>query len=186
MKENFCKMVVIHISTSVCCVSSCSYSSNDASCPTRSFPGSWAFVINQINGSIDDGPSQVKISFEPTPLGICQWPGVFGIVFLSSFLLTNFQGQYYCAMMETCPSRDFDAMLALLRKNFDDHYNGNRAPLGLFFHAVRRSDWKFQIPTFMSILLRNQFWISLRIPILHFITGYNFEKIVHFQFFSQI
>ncbi|OQV19603.1 hypothetical protein BV898_06377 [Hypsibius exemplaris] len=78
------------------------YSSNDQSCPTRRFPGSWAFVINQINGSIEEGPSK---------------------------------GQYFCAMMESCPSRDYDSMLTLLRNNFKDHYNGNRAPLGLFFHA---------------------------------------------------
>jgi len=79
------------------------YSSNEASCPTRSYPGSWVFVINQINGTVEDGPSV---------------------------------GQYFCSMMETCPSREYDDMLTLLRNNFNAHYNGNRAPLGLFFHAI--------------------------------------------------
>lgn len=78
------------------------YSSNDQSCPTRRFPGQWAFVINQINGTVEEGP---------------------------------LKGSYFCAMMESCPPRDFDGMLKLLRNNFNDHYNGNRAPLGLFFHA---------------------------------------------------
>lgn len=79
------------------------YAANEQSCPTRRFPGTWEFVINQINGTILDGPSK---------------------------------GEYFCSMMESCPSRDYDAMLTLLRENFLAHYNTNRAPLGLFFHAV--------------------------------------------------
>jgi hypothetical protein len=45
------------------------------------------------------------------------------------------KGQYFCSMMESCPSRDTDQMLDLLRTNFDSHYSGNRAPFGLYFHA---------------------------------------------------
>ncbi|GAU93069.1 hypothetical protein RvY_05058 [Ramazzottius varieornatus] len=78
------------------------YAANEQSCPTRRFPGTWEFVINQVNGTILDGPSK---------------------------------GEYFCSMMESCPSRDYDAMLTLLRDNFLAHYNTNRAPIGLFFHA---------------------------------------------------
>ncbi|XP_055341597.1 chitin deacetylase 1-like isoform X2 [Paramacrobiotus metropolitanus] len=75
---------------------------NDQSCPTRKFPGSWIFPINQINGSIESGPAK---------------------------------GQYFCTMMEICPARGYDEMLKMLQSNFRAHYETNRAPLGLYFHA---------------------------------------------------
>jgi len=58
-----------------------------------------------------------------------------------------------CAMVDSCTMRDGDQFYNFLNHNFYRHFDQNRAPLGLYFHAA----WLKNNPEFLDAFL---FWVD--------------------------
>jgi hypothetical protein len=99
----------------------------DCSRPTRNFldPALWPYTAD-----FDQDFQDCQI--EPCSTG--SYPG-FWIVPMVDYIGDNGEP---CAMLDTCnpvPETREDT-LALLKRNFQRHYNGNKAPFGVFTHAA--------------------------------------------------
>jgi len=94
--------------------------------PTLNFrnPGLWPYT--------NDYASSQDCQIAPCPIGA--YPG-FWTVPMIDMLGGDNEG---CAMVDTCTPvpETQQATFDLLRRNFEDHYNGNRAPFGIFTHAA--------------------------------------------------
>lgn len=97
----------------------------ECSRPTRNYrPNLWPYTA--------DYASEQDCAVDPCPIG--RYPGFWTVP-----LVDLLGGDLFpCAMFDTClPTPNTTAeVLNLLKTNFLDHYEGNRAPFGVFTHAA--------------------------------------------------
>jgi len=87
--------------------------------------------------TLDNGLAQVANDGTP-PEHL--FPGLFEVPMWS---LLDTQGFYLCTM-DAPPGYDYDEVLDLYKRNFTNHYEGNRAPMGVFLHEhwITRKLWR--------------------------------------------
>lgn len=99
----------------------------DSSWPTQQFkdPAMWPYTLDYL-------------SVQDCQIGLCPDASLPGVWVNPMVTWTDTEG-YSCSMIDACaypPEDDIDALFEWMLENFNRHYQGNRAPFGMYLHAA--------------------------------------------------
>uniref|UniRef100_A0A1A9ZI54 NodB homology domain-containing protein n=1 Tax=Glossina pallidipes TaxID=7398 RepID=A0A1A9ZI54_GLOPL len=99
----------------------------DSSWPTQMYkdPAMWPYTLDYL-------------SVQDCQIGPCPTASLPGLWVNPMVMWTDVEG-YSCSMIDGCiflPKDDVDALFEWIKKNFLRHYEGNRAPFGMYLHAA--------------------------------------------------
>lgn len=99
----------------------------DSSWPTQQFnnPAMWPYTLDYL-------------SVQDCQIGACPDASLPGVWVNPMVTWTDTEG-YSCSMIDACvypPEDDVNALFEWMLENFNRHYQGNRAPFGMYLHAA--------------------------------------------------